>query len=61
MPQSLDISLSVTATTVANFESRKNNLFTHIMIEPYDIESFNGTQNISKKLNYIYIGQHQKN
>ena len=49
MPQSLDISLSVTATTVANFESRKNNLFTHIMIEPYDIESFNGTQNISKK------------
>lgn len=49
MPQSLDISLSVTATTVANFESRKNNLFTHIIIEPYDIESFNGTQNISKK------------
>lgn len=49
MPQSLDISLSVTATTVANFESRKNNLFTHIMIEPYDIESFSGTQNIAKK------------
>lgn len=49
MPQSLDISLSVTATTVAKFESNKNNLFTHIMIEPYDIESFSGTQNIAKK------------
>lgn len=49
MPQSLDIYLSVTATTVANYESHKNNLFTHIMIEPYDVESFSGTQNIAKK------------
>lgn len=49
MPQSLDISLSVTATTVANFESRKNNLFTHIMIEPYDVTGFSGTQNVAKK------------
>lgn len=49
MPESRDISLSVTATTVAQFESRKNNIFTHIMIEPYDIESFSGTQNIAKK------------
>lgn len=49
MPESLDIYLSVTATTVAKFESRQNNLFTHIMIEPYDVESFNGTQNIAKK------------
>lgn len=49
MPESLDIYLSVTATTVAKFESRQNNIFTHIMIEPYDVESFNGTQNIAKK------------
>lgn len=49
MPQSLDISLSVTATSVAKFESNKNNLFTHIMIEPYDVTGFSGTQNVAKK------------
>lgn len=49
MPQSLDISLSVTTTTVAKFESNKNNLFTHIMIEPYDVTGFSGTQNVAKK------------
>lgn len=46
---SKDITVSVLAYTVANFESTKVNASKRIEIEPMDVTGFNITQNVSKK------------
>lgn len=46
---SMDIIVSVVAYTIAGFESNKTNESAHIMVEPYDVTGFSGTQNVAKK------------